>query len=188
MMFQMNLKNKIREALLEKQKREYEYGCVMVDLSVDKKEWDNIQKMVDEDDIYFGTEEDQGYGRELEPHVTALYGIHDDVLDEDVEKIIAKFTKPEIKLKKISAFKNEKFDVLKFDVESLDMHEMNDMLKKLPYTTNYPDYHPHATICYLKNGTADKYVKKLSDIEPIIATPDIVVYSKPDGSKKKYNL
>jgi 2'-5' RNA ligase len=184
----MNLKKKIREALLEKQKRVYDYGCVMINLSLDEKEWNHIQEMIDEDDIYFGTEEDTGYGRELDPHVTALYGIHADVPDEDVEEVINGFIKPEVKLQKISAFKNEKFDVLKFDVESPDMHGMNEMLKELPYTTEYPNYHPHATICYLKNGAADKYIKKLSDIEPIIVTPDTVVYSKPDGSKKKYKL
>lgn len=184
----MNLKKIIREVLLKKQKRSYDYGCVMVYLNLDKKEWDDIQKMVDEDDIYFGTEEDTGYGRELDPHVTALYGIHDDVPDEDVEDVIDTFEKPEVELKSISAFKNDKFDVLKFDVKSKDMHKMNDKLKSLPYTTNYPDYHPHATICYLKSGTADKYIKKLSDIEPIIVSPDKIVYSKPDGSKKNYKI
>lgn len=187
----MNLRKILREAILKKRKRVYEFGCVMVNLNVNSNDWNRIHDMIDEDDIYLGdedTESDGGYGRELDPHVTVLFGIHDDVPDADVENLIEKCEKPEIELQKISAFKNENFDVLKFDVKSSDMHKLNKMFKSLPYTTNYPDYHPHATICYLKSGTADKYIKKLSKIEPIDITCDTIIYSKPDGSKKKYNL
>ena len=184
----MNLKKIVREAILKKRDKIYEFGCVMVNLNVDEQSWNQLQKMIDEDDIYFGTKDDTGYGRELDPHVTALYGIHSDVPDEDVETIIDSFKTPKISLKKVSSFKNENFDVLKFDVDSEDMHVMNKMLKELPHTTQFPNYHPHATICYLKSGMADKYIKKMSDIEPISVMPEKVIYSKSDGSKKKYNL
>lgn len=184
----MNLKKKLREAILEKTKRKYDYGCVMVNLNLDTKQWNKIQEMVDEDDIYFGENGDGGFGRELDPHVTVLYGIHDDVPDEDIEKLIKKIDKPDAKLTKVSAFKNKLFEVLKFDVESKDLHGLNKMFKKLPYTTEYPEYHPHATICYLKIGTVDKYVKMMDDLEPLETTTDKVIYSKPDGSKKNYDL
>jgi len=68
----MNLKKTLRKALLKKQKRVYDYGCVMVGLDIDNQEWNQIQDAIDEDDIYFGDGENGGYGRELDPHVTIL--------------------------------------------------------------------------------------------------------------------
>lgn len=184
----MNLKKTLREALLKKQKRAYDYGCVMVGLDTNTEEWNQIQNQIDEDDIYFGDGENGGYGRELDPHVTILFGVHADVPDEDVEKLINDIKQPEIVLKKISSFENELFDVLKFDVESPDLHSLNKKFTTLPHTTSYPDYHPHATICYLKKGKAKKYIKDLSDVEPIEVTPSEILYSKPDGTKKKYEI
>lgn len=187
----MNIKNKIREALLKKPKRVYEYGCVMVNLDLDGSEWGDIQNMIDEDDIYLGDKEsgtDGGFGRELDPHVTILFGVHGDVPDEDVEALINKCTKPELELQNISTFENELFDVLKFDVDSQDLHKLNGLFKKLPHTTSYPNYHPHATICYLKKGMGDKYKNKLKNINPLTVIPDKLLYSKPDGTKKSYHL
>ena len=187
----MNIKKMVRESLLKKPKRVYEYGCVMVGLDLDGKEWKNIQGMIDEDDIYHGDKEsgtDGGFGRELDPHVTVLFGVHANVPDEDVEKIIDKCKKPEVELQKISTFDNELFDVLKFDVNSPDLHELNELFKKLPYTTEYPNYHPHATICYLKKGMGKKYKEKMKNIDPIVVKPNEILYSKPDGTKKRYKI
>lgn len=187
----MNLKKKVREALLKKPKRVYEYGCVMVGLDLDGKEWQTIQDMIDEDDLYLGDKEsgtDGGFGRELDPHVTVLFGVHADVPDKDVETLIDKCKKPELNLQKISTFDNELFDVLKFDVESPDLHKLNKLFTTLPHTTSYPNYHPHATICYLKKGLGEKYKKKMKDIEPIVVIPNNILYSKPDGTKKTYEL
>lgn len=185
----MDLKKKLREALLKKPKRQYEYGCVMVGLDLDSKEWNAVQEMIEDDDIYNGEGETEGsFGRELDPHVTILFGVHKEVPDEDVESMIDDIEKPELTLQKVSTFENKLFDVLKFDVESEDLHELNKKFKTLPHTTDYPDYHPHATICYLKKGKADKYKKKMKGVEPIVVTPDKILYSKPDGTKKNYDI
>jgi 2'-5' RNA ligase len=180
----MNLKNKVRKALL-KPKREYDYNCVMIGVKLDTEEWKNIQDMISDDDLYMG-EDNENYGREWNPHVTILYGIHPDVKDDDVEKLIKKIKKVNIKFGKVSFFTDKMFDVLKFDIESLDLHKLNTMFKKLPYTSEYPNYHPHMTICYLKAGLAKKYLKKLSDTELTEGVLDEVIYSKSDGTKKKY--
>jgi 2'-5' RNA ligase len=187
----MDTKKLILEALRKKPKRVYEYGCVMVYLNLDENDWNKIQDMIDEDDLYLGDKEsgtDGGFGRELDPHVTILFGIHDDVPDEDVELRIKEIKKPEVELQKVSTFENELFDVLKFDVKSKDLHEYNKKFKELPHTTSYPNYHPHATICYLKKGMGEKYKKKLSEIDAIVVTPDKIVYSKPNGKKKNYKI
>jgi 2'-5' RNA ligase len=186
----MNIKKILREKLEAKEStknNKYEYGCVMINLDTPAKDWKKIQDEIDEDDIY--TEEDNdGYGRENEQHVTILYGIHADVPDEDVEKLIDKIKKPEIELKKVSAFKNDKFEVLKFDVESDDLQEYNKMFKDLPHTSKFPDYHPHVTIAYMKPGKTDKYIMLLNKKEPINVSVEKVVYSKPDRTKKTYEI
>lgn len=181
------LKNLVREALLKQQPRKYDYGCVMVNLKIDPAKWAALQDIVDEKDVYFGDDE-KGFGREMKPHVTVLFGIHDDVPDADVEKLIKKIKEPEIELKDVSSFDNKLFDVLKFDIHSKDLVKLNTMFKQLPYTSDFPDYHPHATICYLKPGLAKKYIPKFKDIDPLEADTDKVLFSKADGDKKEYPL
>jgi 2'-5' RNA ligase len=186
----MDIKKKLRNALLNEGKHKghkNEYGCLMVYLDIDKKDWDNIQNMIDDDDLYVD-KDDPSYGRETEPHATVLFGFHEEVKDEDIEKEIDKVKTPKIEFKEISSFTNEKFDVLKFDVDSEDMHKMNAKFKKFPHTNSFPDYHPHVTIAYLKPKTAEKYIKKMKGMENIPIKLDKLVYSKPNGTKKTYGL
>ncbi len=163
------------------QQQTYDYGCSMIYFDFPKIE--EIHSMIDEEDIY--TEEgDRSYGLETEPHATLLYGLHshdledDDVIDASVKNGIPK----ELKLHNASCFNNDKYDVLKFDVDSDHLHKINGELTKLPHTTDYPDYHPHTTIAYLKKGTGEKYTEKLKDSWYTV-NPSKIVYSKPDGSK-----
>lgn len=185
----MNLKNNIRKALKEatEKTKKYDYGCVMVDLNVNKDTWKDFQDMVEDDDIYH-EEGSDGYGREMDPHVTILYGIHADVSDEDIKGLISKSKKPEIELKDVSSFENEGFDVLKFDIHSDDLVKLNKKFKELPHTSTYPDYHPHATICYLKPGLAKKYIKKFKEVDALETKTSKFMYSKPDGTKKNYPI
>lgn len=177
----MNIKKIVRKHLLNEQR--IKYGCVMAYLDIDKDWWDELQNKIDDEDIYDNKEKE--FGREDEPHITLLYGLHDDIPDEDIEKVIKSLKPPKITLQKISAFENE-FDVLKFDVESEDLHKMNKKFTEFPHTNDYPNYHPHATIAYLKSGTADKYMDDLD--EPIEVESNKIVYSKPNGTKKEYPI
>ena len=186
----MDIRKMVRKALLTEGKHAFanKYGCVMIYLNVEPKDWSVVEDLIDDEDLYLGDGEDSGYGKETDPHVTILFGLHEDVSDKDVEELIDKITKPNIELQKASSFKNEKFDVLKFDVESDDLIKYNKMFKTLPHTDTFPDYHAHCTIAYLKKGTADKYVKLLNDKEAITVKPDKIVYSKVNGDKKDYKL
>lgn len=187
----MDIKSKVREALLEgkhkKTSHKNEYGCVMIFLDVDKDKWGELLDLIDDEDLY-DPKDDPSFGKEKDPHVTVLFGLHGDVPDEDVEKKIDKFKKPDIKFGGISAFKNKVFEVIKFDVESKELHASNAELIKLPNTQTYPDYHPHCTIAYVKPDKADKYVKKLKDHTAMPMKVTNVVYSKVDGTKKTYKL
>jgi len=181
----MNIKNKLRTALLKEGSVKNKYGCVMVYLSIDKDKWNTFLDSIDDDDIYY---EGDDFGLETEPHVTILFGLHSDVPDADVEEIIDEIGNPEITMKGISIFENEKYDVLKFDVDSPALTKLNERFKTLPHTSNFPDYHPHMTIAYLKVGKGKEYIDKLSKLKTPEFESDKIVYSKVGGSKKNYNL
>lgn len=166
----------------------HKYGCVMLFLDVPNTWWENITDEIDNTDAYI-EEGDRTYG--IQPskkaHVTILYGLHADVPDEQVEALIDNMVAPEITLKKISIFdKDKNFDVVKFDVEGDDLFKMNKAFAELPHTTDYPDYHPHVTLAYVKAGTGKKYVKSLSDDNKLVLKPNKVVYSKANGEEKEY--
>tara|TARA_R110000772_G_scaffold17946_3_gene50056 strand:+ start:182166 stop:182729 length:564 start_codon:yes stop_codon:yes gene_type:complete len=185
----MKLTN-IFKNLITEANNSHSYGCVMHYFDAKESTFKKAQKIIDEKDLYLGTDDDPGYGLETEPHVTVLYGIHADVPDEDVEEKINDFTQPEVMLKDISIFDNadKGFDVVKFDITNKDLNQMNKDVAKLPHTTDYPDYHPHITIAYVKAGEGQKYVQTLSDSEQVSIKPNKIVYSKPDGSKKTYKF
>jgi len=157
----------------------FDYGCVMLYLDVDEKSWNSVTSIIDKEDI-------TGDGLETDPHSTMLFGIHADVPDTDVEKIISELKPISIKLTNISLFENKDYDVVKFDVESDGMVESNKLFSELPHTNDHPDYHPHTTIAYVKSGNGHKYVRKLKN--PIVLKSNRVVYSKTSGEKKEYIL
>lgn len=178
----------LREALLKEGAHNgNKFGCVMVFFDYDKKDWKSFQDIIDTDDLYT-PEGEKGFGKEKDPHVTILYGLHKTVPDKDIEEVIETIKSPRIKMGKVSFFENPKFDVLKFDIESEDLHKLNKEFSKFPYTSDFPDYHPHCTIAYIKKGKAKEYVKELNDKAKIKFESEKVVYSKADGEKKNYKL
>jgi len=184
------IRSKVRKQLLEKKGDTHSYGCVMLYFDIKKKAWGEFQDMIADEDIY--TEEsDQSYGREDEPHVTILYGLHADIPDSTIESLIDEMEGPELNLKKISIFENDKFDVVKFDIvgeSEKKLAKMNAKFAELPHTTDYPDYHRHSTITYVKAGTGKKYIQTLSGDDMITVIPTEIRYSKADGTKNKYKL
>lgn len=183
----MDIRKRLRTALLEGAHKTNKFGCVMVFLNYNKSEWEALQDLIDKEDLY-EPEGESGYGKETEPHATILYGLHTDIPDEDVESEIEKIKSPELKLGKVSSFTNDKFDVLKFDVESEDLHKYNKDFREFPHTNDYPEYHPHCTIAYVKSGKAQKYIDKLNKAAEIDVTVDKIVYSKANGEKLNYSL
>ena len=185
----MNTKKRLREMLNEANKnRKHDYGCVMVFLKFKNGTFEKIQDIIDPKDLYEDPN-DPSFGFETEPHVTALYGLHGNIDEKELEEIIKQREKPEIKMTDVSIFPSEKYDVLKFDVSSKDMHNFNKKLKEFPFTSNFPNYHPHCTIAYLKKGASNKYIDKIKKyIDEISINPTKIVYSKIDGTKNNYNF
>jgi len=131
------------------------FSCLMLDCSNLYQHVNDLHAEIDPDDIY---DDEPGHGLEKETHVTVLYGLHTDSVSEVFGAIDLKPIK--YKFKSLSLFENEKFDVLKFDVDSKDLHALNKQVcDELEYTNKFPVYHPHCTVAYLKPGTGKKYTK-----------------------------
>ena len=161
----------------------YDYNCAMLFFSF--PEINEIHDLIDSNDLF--TKPDEDYGLEKEPNVTLLYGLHDNVTVKDVESILDNYTFSTCKAHNPSLFSNDEYDVLKFDIVGDNLSEINKELTKFPHTTDYPDYHPHMTIAYLKPGLGKKYVKKLKG-KKYWLPPKYAVYSTTDGKKHKISI
>lgn len=177
-----NLPEKIDE--MEGSSSGYEYGCLM--LYFDIPWWEELIGLINKDDLY----QEEGYGLEKEPHVTLLYGFHDNEIDfNEIDSFVNELIENpvNIELTSISSFKNEKYDVLKFDVKNEKLNEINKFLRdNFKYTSEFEDYNPHMTIAYLLPNLSDKY-KDLIDL-PISIKAKKVVYSRASQSEVKDNL
>jgi len=177
-----------KKSLLKEQAEEFkkEYGCLMLDFQI--KNWKGITDIIKKEDIY----DVSGYGIEDKPHTTVLFGfMYEKTNPKEVEKatkeILNGKKKIKAKLNELSLFKNKDFDVLKFDVESDDLHDLNKALrKKFEYKNDHPDYHPHMTIAYLKPGMGEKYVKKLK--KTISFESGSFTYSYPPDEKHIFSI
>lgn len=158
----------------------FQYGCAMI--YFDLPEIKQIHSKIKDEELYKTREE--GYGMECDPHVTLLFGLHsDEVEDDTIMDICGRRGYKDVILKNISLFKNKEFDVIKFDAEGEDLYYINSLLVKYPHTTDYPDYHPHCTIAYVKAGMGEEVLKRIKGDIELEIVPKEVVYSKPDRSK-----
>lgn len=148
-------------------KNKIEYGCLM--LYLDVPIWSKLISIIKSEDLH-------EKGLEKEPHVTILYGFHNEVNSNDVFKLYKEnfSLKPiKIKITGISVFNNNEFDVVKFDVNSKELHDINRLMRNLPNTQTFPDYHPHITIAYVKKGTGSKYIKNFN-VERILNGNELI--------------
>ena len=143
----------------EKDLEEYqEYGWTSIDVPqniIDKVE--DMQKTIDEEDLFVKKEGDWKYGLEDEFHITVKWGL----VTKDAEKvkdIVECFQGGEVNLYKVDLFENEEFDVLKISVDSDALSELNHTITdNLETHDTHPTYNPHITIAYLKPGLGKKY-------------------------------
>ena len=124
------------------------------------------------------------------PHVTILYGIYTSNIDQILQSF-QNVTFINYRTLGLSTFNtNEKYDVLKIDISSIDLQYLNKKLRHtLRYKNIYPKYKPHMTIAYLKKDqpVTQKlielpYFKNLHDISHML------YISTADEKKFNFNL
>lgn len=130
------------------------FSCLMLD--IDNNTLHNILKSIDDEDLH---EE----GKETDSHITVKYGLH----TKDHKEIFnfcedwGKFP-IDIKLHNFSIFENDEYDVLKLEVSSKALKDLNKKIcENFEFTDSYPDYNPHTTLAYLKKGFGKIYVENL---------------------------
>lgn len=162
-------KNWLLEKESKKQKGEKEedikkYGCVMMDANI--KNWEDFHLAgIDEDDIYLKPSDDS-YGLEENPHITIVYGIHEDEVDpQRMADLIEHHMKPiTMTIKEIGVFEGDEYDVVKYNIPLTGkLQKLRDTFMQIPNTQTFPGYNPHMTIAYVKPGTGKKYVRELTD-------------------------
>jgi 2'-5' RNA ligase len=174
-------------------KKGKEYNCLMVSFDNNKDLIKNIKKIqseINKDDLYID-EEDDIEGLENKHHVTVLYGIHDKE-KYTLDYILSLLPKKDrildninVSFNNIDIFENEKFDVLKINVTSNTLKNINKILKeKLDYTSKFEGYNAHLTIAYLKKGKGKEYKEKFEKNVDIECTPSEWYYSTANGKKE----
>ena len=154
------------------------FGCLMLKLPI--KKWDVLTNAIKSSDLWT---EKPGFGREIEPHVTILFGFHDTVDPHWIKDCVYSLKKPvELELKSISHFENPLFDVVKFDIDSPRLHRLNEIFGRFPNTHLHEQYNPHSTIAYVKKGMAEKYHRQFKN--PIKLLTNTFIYSESTGGKK----
>jgi 2'-5' RNA ligase len=162
----------------------HKFSCVLAlfPASDAKRVLDWGKKHVSNQDVY------KEKGREDDPHVTILYGLHTHDAKDVIDLIKSQKGHLELVLKNVSKFNTHPdYDVLKIDVESLSFKALNKKLKTLPYTSSFSGYKPHCTISYIKKGTCENLVGNKDFAGNKIKFTE-VQFANPDEKKTKITI
>lgn len=111
------------------------------------------------EELSIDTETGEG-GVETQPHITVLYGIDNKTQENKVAELLQGVPPIEVELGNVSIFENDTQDILKVEVKSDQLAQVNEVLSKNLDTPGqtFDTYTPHVTIAYLKKGEGAKYV------------------------------
>jgi len=156
------------------------YSCLMLDcpfLLDDIRE--HIHSAICPCDVY---DDEPGHGIEEETHITVLYGIHTEKFADVLDVVDLKPCS--FKIKDISLFSNEKYDVLKLGITSKDLTQLNKQCREsLDYTNSNDDYKAHITVAYLRPGTGKQYTKLKCDLIGHQWQSDTFIFSDKNSNK-----
>lgn len=155
------------------------YSCLMLDCQDLYPHIAKIHDQIDPEDVY---DDEPGHSLEKESHVTCAYGFSETKPQDVIPKLDLVPTR--YKIKGLSLFVNEKFDVLKFDIQSTELNKLNkQIMDNFDITTNHKIYHAHLTCAYLYPGTGKKYTKIKSPIIGASFISNRFIFSNPNSEK-----
>lgn len=163
---------------------QYDYGCIMAfpEKFISDKILGFGRNLIPENILY---KENDSFGYENEIHTTIKYGLINPYNEAQMRQLLHHVTPFNIEVGGLSIFENEKFDVVKFEVDGKELRKLNEMFCKLPHHDSYPDYKPHMTLAYVKKGHGKNFVKESFRKTKIpIST---IVYSHK-GNKMYYDI
>ena len=145
------------------------------------------QMFVQDDELYTDPQDPDGYGREDEVHVTVKFGLHDAEPSKELLRIIEATQPFEIEVGPCTLFENEKYDVVKFDVDGDGLRELNRRVSELPNSDEHPEYHPHLTVAYVVKEACHELIgKPLLDPKTELDLRFVVksvIFSSPNKNK-----
>lgn len=179
----------LKDMLLERSVNPQErLGCLMA--MVEKETCQKLlafnHKIISDDIVYHKIDADgkDEFGREKECHVTIRYGFVEDLNEIEVRELLDGQKKFDVEIVGLSIFdSNPEFDVVKLDVKSEVLERLNQISGMYPNKSDFPVYHPHLTLAYVKKGTFN--IKKELNIS---VTINNVCYSPIAGSKSYFEL
>lgn len=125
-------------------------------------------------------------GRESNPHVTVLYGLHEQDVVE-IAPLVSAYGAVKVVYGRTHYFANEDYDVVYVSINSPSARGLHQLLANRPHTSTHARYTPHATLAYVKPGLGRKYAG-----EPLlVGTPDVfhsLVFSDKQGKETILDL
>lgn len=137
-------------------------------------------------------------GMDYTPHITSLYGFTDssEAIIQTIRSLLARTGPITAHLAKISLFTegygkwiNEDGDVLKIDIESPQLHELNALLRgSFEHENKYKEYVPHLTLCYLLPEISRFYDNNPAPFLGRTITLTEAEFSGADGTRTRFPL
>lgn len=163
-----------------------QYAFLMIDYDTPELIKD-IQKKLTDDDLYVEKDNDD-FGIEDETHVTLVPCLDNDIDLNELKKLLKPLKDYEIMLRNISLFRNDKYDVLKCDVVSMNLIDTNRKITdRFTTHSDFKEYHPHTTIAYVKKDHGDNFTEDL--LSPmIVLKPKCFHFSYVDDNGKEKDI
>lgn len=155
-------------------------GCLMVPLNI--KDSLDIQKWVNEN-----VPPNNIITQEHEIHITVLYGIKN-TSPEKIIEFVSMIKEPIVfELKSINLFKQEDQDVLKIDVNSSQIIQLNkkliEFLGEEGYEKSEYPFNSHLTLAYVKSKSCDIF-EGHDKFNGSVYSINKLIYSEPNSVKK----
>lgn len=172
---------------------DYDYSCVMIPVPTGVKEkFLQLSKGVIKDEELFIDPLDPSFGRAEDPHVTVLYGIHENECIHRIEQVLRDVSPSEFEVLGFGMFdKDPKHDVIITRVGGRDLFRLNEaMAEEFPdHHNDHGEYKPHITLGFVKKGLGPEILKRVKLLNPRMRVPiQEIEFSRNDGKTEYIDM